>query len=658
MIPRRLMSCVILTALAAGTSLVACTEDKSDDPRPEVVIPAGSQPAGRVVELGGGARVIFEDTLPEGSVLTVRTNGAPGAPKGLHALATPIELTLSGADIGRGATIEFPLAGLTEAEAERVHIATWDELSNSWIEVETTVDVSKAVIRARAPHFSWWAPWTLDWAAIGASVNQNVGQLIGKRAGPPECHRGTRHPDWVAAVVGVSDADALAIRGCVEGEGDLLVVELVNNRPYGQVLTYGSPVQFGWREAGDSLSDKARNAIMTAVLGDKKLYLPPKGRATVGIKKLELGKMVNFHAGLSTATMLGDLVTMMAPKLLEKAGARFASPLAAACGAKLFTTIPPEEVGNAGDAREQLFDSLGCVEQAFYKGVEKGLFNRTEVGQLVDALDALKSANLVGRIITAYDVEWKLLDLYVDTHLVPAVPGLGYGFSVRAKAPSYPDAPPVPSTEPTRRPEPPSRPVASQLSVELSENPFLCNTTSHRMGILTGAHAGERIAFTSPDVAGLLPGTADGNGRLNLRWQCSPQEAGRTWRVTATGGSGSSISFTVTGRAPAAQPVQQPGPQRGFNVEDSYLAGTWARRDPDDGTWHSRGNPPGNAAYWFANGLGIAVDCARSAAPYEVKFADRREQWSWWLHVTDNTWIPAAAVRESSSDGPQGVRAC
>jgi hypothetical protein len=182
------------------------------------------------------------------------------------------------------------------------------------------------------------------------------------------------------------------------------------------------------------------------------------------------------------------------------------------------------------------------------------------------------------------------------------------------------------------------------------------------MGTLTGAKAGEVVRFTSATVSGLLPGTANNAGQIPLRWQCQPSEAGARWQVTATGSSGGSVTFTVTGKGPAAPPpVAQPPAQatKGFHVEDTFLGGTWARRDPNNGTWYNKSTRPANAAYWFNNGLGIGVDCARSAAGYVVKFASGATQtWSWWLHVTDNTWIPAAAVTESSGDGDQGVAHC
>jgi hypothetical protein len=90
-----------------------------------------------------------------------------------------------------------------------------------------------------------------------------------------------------------------------------------------------------------------------------------------------------------------------------------------------------------------------------------------------------------------------------------------------------------------------------------------------------------------------------------------------------------------------------------------FLGGTWARTDACDGTWHSRSNPPANAAWWYPNGLGVGVDCARTGASYEVRFADgRRERWDTWFHVTDGKWFPSAAAKETTTNGFYGLPAC
>lgn len=97
----------------------------------------------------------------------------------------------------------------------------------------------------------------------------------------------------------------------------------------------------------------------------------------------------------------------------------------------------------------------------------------------------------------------------------------------------------------------------------------------------------------------------------------------------------------------------------GFHIQDIYLGGTWARNDPCNGTWHSKGNRPANGAYWYSNGLGVGVNCARTGAAYVVKFADgRSETWATWFHVTDGKWFPSGAAQETTRDGFYGLPAC
>lgn len=110
---------------------------------------------------------------------------------------------------------------------------------------------------------------------------------------------------------------------------------------------------------------------------------------------------------------------------------------------------------------------------------------------------------------------------------------------------------------------------------------------------------------------------------------------------------------------PEWTPPPPPPPTIGVVVSDVHYGGTWARTDPNDGTWYAQNTPPANGAWWYRNGLGVAVDCARSAAPYRVVWADGRvEQWTWWLHVTDGKWFPAAATNELMTDGNPGVTVC
>lgn len=106
-------------------------------------------------------------------------------------------------------------------------------------------------------------------------------------------------------------------------------------------------------------------------------------------------------------------------------------------------------------------------------------------------------------------------------------------------------------------------------------------------------------------------------------------------------------------------PPPPPGTVLQVNIQDDYLGGTWARNDPNDGTWYSNGVRPPNGAYWYPNGLGVAVNCARSAASYTVRFFDgHTEVWNTWFHVTDGKWYPSATTTQVFNNSFYGLSAC
>jgi hypothetical protein len=201
-----------------------------------------------------------------------------------------------------------------------------------------------------------------------------------------------------------------------------------------------------------------------------------------------------------------------------------------------------------------------CLKEAFLELVRAGALDKMKVASAATALNAIKRASVVGRWLKVYDVEWRILDLFVDIKLVGGAGGLGNGFSVAAK-----HTPPPPSPNP-------ASPVAP----------------------------------------------------------------------------------------PNPRPPSPPASARGFYIGDYFYGGTWARRDRFNGIWHQRGRRPANGAYWFPNGLGVAVDCTAPGAAYSVRWANgRAETWSWWAHVTDNTWVPTAVLRGGAPhNGDQGMAHC
>jgi hypothetical protein len=116
-----------------------------------------------VVELVGGARVIFADAPARSSELVVRTSSAPPLPPDRLGLATPVELKLRNGSLGRGATLEFPIPDWVNAQADTedaVVIATWSVEQQTWVPAKASVDPAAKIIRVFTDHFSWWQPQT------------------------------------------------------------------------------------------------------------------------------------------------------------------------------------------------------------------------------------------------------------------------------------------------------------------------------------------------------------------------------------------------------------------------------------------------------------------------------------------------------------------
>jgi surface antigen len=147
------------------------------------------------------------------------------------------------------------------------------------------------------------------------------------------------------------------------------------------------------------------------------------------------------------------------------------------------------------------------------------------------------------------------------------------------------------------------------------------------------------IQGSSPVIQGSSPVLQGGNGN-----EVQPAPSGP--------GSG--------GGAPPSQPSPPSSPTpEGFMIEDDIYGGTWARTDPDNGTWYAHSTPPPNGAYWYPNGLGVAVSCAESAAAYSVVIRGVHETWSWWAHVTDGKWVPTVVFSSVWANGlPAGLSQC
>lgn len=440
-------------------------------------IPASTRPASQEVQIGPGVTVKFDEPPAPGAVLNVQTLNAPTLADKTAALATPIKLSLTGSAM-TGATLEFPIPAGVAPDPSVIHMRTFDEQTRQWMEVPSTVDPIRRVITVHTTHFSWWNPTTWDWASIGAATSQAVGQIVGKRAGRAECDPKRPAPSWVRSIVGVSNEDAIAVRACAQSEGDILDVQLVNNRPYGLVLKLSGKIKWTWHDPGSSGMDIALNKAMDAIVGKDGLYLPPRGKASLGIYAPDPNATLQFRITPTKASLLVDLLKI-GLDVAEIPGASLATALIANCGLYALQTETPTSWDSGESIRGQLVGLADCAESAFKSLLSKGALDKHKVDELSATLKFLKNAQTVGWILRAYDVEWKMLDLWIDSKLAPGLASVGHGFIVYAGGvpatttrPAPTTAPPttmssrtsVPSTIPTTAPirttaAPASRPV-------------------------------------------------------------------------------------------------------------------------------------------------------------------------------------------------------
>jgi hypothetical protein len=170
-----------------------------------------------------------------------------------------------------------------------------------------------------------------------------------------------------------------------------------------------------------------------------------------------------------------------------------------------------------------------------------------------------------------------------------------------------------------------------------------CRSSAGETNTSTGGSSGPTLPVSSTPVSGsgLQGPTANPQGPTS-----NPQG----------GASGGSSPPTPQPPSPPTTPPPTSGggtpePTEGFFIEDDIYGGTWARTDPNDGTWYPHSTPPPNGAYWYPNGLGVAVSCSEPAAAYEVVVYGVHGTWNWWAHVTDGKWVPTVVFSTVWNDG-------
>ena len=376
---------------------------------------AGDAPKDQVVELDGGGRVIVPaGAFPAGTELDISVEGSPATPGAKTGLTEPVDVSAGGEQPSVPVTLEFPYDPASVPDgvdpSAVMGVSTFDEAAQEWRPLEVRFDPDRHVMVATSPTLSWKWPWEWDWPAIGAGINQRAGELVGKRAPAAVCRRGTPVPGWVQSV-GTSNDDAVALRTCAESENGALVIEMVNNRPYGVVMDVDAPTRWRWRAEPEDPAQLLAAVMLDGILAKDELYIPPLGRATIALKK-GTWSSAQLTTEANAATVVATYLTLAFGDLLTKQAARaVGGALAGSCMAGFVRTNADATVQALTDVGALLDSSMSCATQVLEGRVLDRALTPDQRGRAAGAYKAL------GRVSWWYKVfatEWDTVDMIFD----------------------------------------------------------------------------------------------------------------------------------------------------------------------------------------------------------------------------------------------------
>lgn len=497
----------VAVVAATGLATVLVSGD-APTPQPAAATPT-AEPSGdgealvaeasdsdRVLDLGHGVTLELPHGAIRGNAKVVATPSVAGTMKGRlgHAAISPaFEITTPTAVVGRGRTaprlvMEVPDNLLDQADTGSLSVAF--RAAKGWEQVEGTYDPTDHTFTVEMPHFSWWQFWTWDWAAIGAGISQHTLSVIGMRSmDTPQCTNGVPLPDWFKEARGIASENGFVIRACAQGSKEhpgVLDVQIVNNRPIGMILNYnGANVQWGWHQPPTSIAQAisyaAGDAAAQAADG---LFIPPLGRASIGIFSPGLGQNHPYFIGQTYATLGSDIIELLGESGLSSAAGKtvtmpvfnayrdaFKASMSGACAAMLTPVVTSSpEAGGTKLLEAILKGSFAeCLSRVTLVATRSALSQGVDLPALVRMSDTITGLRNLARAGTLFNVAQgigKVGDLWVDSWA--AATDEGYGFKVYAKS-SQPTPEPTP-TSPSPSPTPTS-PLPNPAPTSPSPNP-------------------------------------------------------------------------------------------------------------------------------------------------------------------------------------------
>ena len=450
---------------------------------------AAAQPAAAVqtIALKGGEQLTVPAGAISGNAPVKAAYTTSAAYRGNTPASPEVTFTTTGRLVGKPLlSLKVGGALANAAASGALHLAFRSSAPSGWTDYPVTYNAKSHIVTAALTHFSTWKFWTWDWDSILAGISQTAGEWEGRRAtSAPDCSSGPATPSWYNTSAGISNEPGLVVRACVKGHaGNVLDVEMVNNRPYGLILNYGgAAVQWGWHEDPKSLIDSLRDAIGDAAAhATGGLYLPPLSSASVGIMNLGNGTDHTFSITPTPATVLGDALDMTLNTAsfikngvfaVSKKWGRdvFAAAASGACSHFLsgynIAQVPDQSTVMSwlSGAPECIRNILGVAahnEISQADGADQGT-----IDTLAKVDSAFEQLVALGKVASWENDAGNVLDFAVDQK-VAAVPQLGFGFNIldhytyQGPASPTPTVPTPTVPTPTVQPTQPAQPTPSQ----------------------------------------------------------------------------------------------------------------------------------------------------------------------------------------------------
>ena len=409
-----------------------------------------SASGGHSINLNGGEKLTIPVGAITGNASVTASYTAGHSWAGSSPASDEVTFTSTGTVVGKP-VLSLPVAAsqATAAQDGALVAAYWMPSTGTWTSYPATYDPTTRTMKAVLTHFSTWRFWTRDWGSDLATISQAAGALEGRRAtGAPDCAASAAVPGWYRTSTGIAESPGQPVLGCVMGHpgSDDLDVELVNNRPYGLMLSYGgATVTQAQHDGPVTLTDGLRDAIGdSAARAAGGLYLPPLSRAAIEIVNTGQAGNLTFTIAPTRATILADALDISLGPLIRQGASAVAAKwgrdvFAAAAGscAQFMTSFPLASIPDQSTvmsvltsaAPECLKDILTAAaggEAAARAGVGDG------IGTLISAAaDGLEKIISIGKWADVEDKLGKVLDFVIDRATI-AAPELGYGFSILA----------------------------------------------------------------------------------------------------------------------------------------------------------------------------------------------------------------------------------